>query len=68
MSKSRRLQVRIEPGLEEKIHELARRWGPVVPLTPSQVIRTCVERAYHGAAPAESRYHRRGRPMNPPAL
>ena len=58
--KMRRLQVRLEPGLEAKIAALARRWGPVKPLTPSNVVRRCVARVYRSEAPPHSRQRARG--------
>ena len=62
-TKTRRLQVRLEPDLEAKIAELARRWGPVKPLTPRDVARECVARVYRSEAPPGS--HRRARGQDP---
>ncbi len=47
-SKSYRQQVRMSPETRHKLAALAAVWAGSddVPLTPSAVIRTCVERAY----------------------
>ncbi len=46
-SKSYRQQVRMSPQTRTHIAELAAIWaGPEGPLTPSEVIRVCVERAW----------------------
>ncbi len=53
-SKSYRQQVRMSPETRSRIAELAALWagmGPTgEPLTPSAVIRICVERAYRDHA------------------
>ncbi len=46
-SKSYRQQVRMSPETRSRIAELAALWaGPEGPLTPSAVVRVCVERAH----------------------
>ncbi len=46
-SKSYRQQVRMSPETRARIAELAALWaGPEGPLTPSVVVRVCVERVY----------------------
>jgi hypothetical protein len=42
-AKTGRVQLRVEPETRDKIEQLGRLWGPVQALTPSAVVRRCVE-------------------------
>jgi hypothetical protein len=51
-TKTHRQQVRMEPDLIAKIEVLGKLWGPVKALTPSDVVRLCVEREYERSVAA----------------
>jgi predicted DNA-binding protein len=46
MAKSPMTFVRVQPEIREQINALAKAWGPVVPLTDSDVIREAIRRAH----------------------
>jgi hypothetical protein len=66
MAKSPMTFVRVQPEIREQIDALAKVWGPVVPLTDSDVIREAIRRA-HQAEFAQPFYHQGDPPAPSPA-
>jgi Arc/MetJ-type ribon-helix-helix transcriptional regulator len=65
MAKSPMTFVRIQPEIRKMIDALAKAWGPVVPLTDSDVIREAIRRA-HQAEFAQPFYHQGDPPAPSP--
>jgi hypothetical protein len=53
-----RVQIRRSPDLDRKVRALAERWGPVKPLSISDVVREAVDRAYAAEFPAPGKKSR----------